>query len=66
MQGVSTDKGDGCGNENMKGFSLIVGCDLRASYCRVSIEICIQFPLQEHMRTQAPHCCPELRVSMPK
>lgn len=66
MQGVSTDQGDGYENENMKGFSLIVGCDLRASYCRVSIEVCIQFPLQEFMRTQAPHCCPELRVSMPK
>lgn len=62
----STDKGDGCRNENMKGFSLIVVCDLRALYCRVSIEVCIQFPLQEPMRTQTPHCFPELRVSVPK
>lgn len=61
-----TDKGDGGGNENMKGFSLTVGCDLCASYCRVSIEVCIQFPLQEQTRTQTPHCSPELRVSMPK
>lgn len=54
------------GMKNMKGFSLIVGCDLHASYCRVSIEVCIQFPLQELMRTQTPHCSPELRVPVPK
>lgn len=51
----SADKGDGFGNINTKAFSLIVGCDLQSSYCRVSIEVCPWFPLEEQMRTHRCH-----------